>query len=438
MTTRLQKTLSRSLCALLAVAALGACEKAEVTAGSWPQWRGPKGTGVSAETGLPVSWNAEEGIRWGVKLPGTGISSPIVGNDVVYLSAGEAAGEDGKEQSLIVLALDLATGAMLWKTEVVRRPEEKLHYLNRAASATPAADGKSIFVYFGSHLAALSVEGKLLWVQEIYDDYLEYSHYGTGSSLAVAEDVVVVFRDREHADKWPGWLAAYSKDDGREVWRKEWTDSCCSYATPITINFANQTEVLVVHAGSVISYHPATGEELWQRSVPNMWQPVASPVIEDDLLCVASGAHNRRQMTCWQLEFKDGKRGIRELWTGGRTVPATASPILYNRLFFTVHEKGFTRSYDSETGNELWRARLSQDQYHASPVAGDGKIYAASYEGTVSVFEASHRYRLLSENALPEGGVLASPAIADGCLLVRTSGHLYCIEGTDPPVPTAS
>ncbi len=433
MSARIEKALTRSLFGLLAVLVLGGCERGEVSAGSWPQWRGPNGSGVSEEIGLPVSWSADEGIRWGVELPGTGISSPIVGNDVVYVTAGEGT----VEQSLVVIALDLKTGATLWKTEVIKRPAETLHDMNRSASATPATDGKSIFVYFGSHLAAVSVKGKLLWVKEIYSDYLEYSRYGAGSSLVLTDDAVVVFRDREYPRDWPGWLAAYSKVNGEEVWKREWTDSCCSYTTPLMINFANQSEILVAQAGRVMSFEPKTGESLWQRSLPNMWQPVASPVVEDDLLCVASGAHNVREMGCWRLKFKAEKRRIRDLWKGDRTVPGTASPILYNKLFYTVHEKGFTRCYDAETGNELWRARLTQGGYHASPVAGDGKIYAVSWAGTVSVFAAHHRYQLLSENPLPEGGVLASPAIADGCLLVRTSGHLYCVEGNDPPTPAA-
>ncbi|MCP4201565.1 MAG: PQQ-binding-like beta-propeller repeat protein [bacterium] len=418
----------KALGSVLLLATALACAEPDREAGPWPQWRGVEGRGISNETDLPVSWTEDDGIRWATELPGQGISSPIVGPGTVYLTADEG---EGSERQLSLLALELDSGEIRWKAEILQRPEEKLHRLNRAAAATPATDGRAVYVYLGSHLAAVDLSGKVLWLREIDADYLEHSRYGTGSSLVLTEDDVIVFQDLELWEDGAGWIAAFDKKDGERRWITQWDNSCCSYTTPIKVDFAGETEIVVAHARKIISYSAKTGERIWQRD-QTVNQPVASPVAEGDLLCAATGAHNVREMGCWRLLFKNDKRRVKALWKDNKMVPATASPLLYNGLFFTVHEKGFVGCYNPETGNRLWRTRLPQGPYHASPVAGDGKIYAINLAGGVSVFSATNSFELLGHGQLPEGEVVASPAIADGCLIVRTSGHLYCVEGGQP------
>ena len=59
---------------------LGVSLVTPLVAADWPQWRGPLGTGVSSETGLPEKWNAQS-VAWRVKLRGVGVSSPVVAGD---------------------------------------------------------------------------------------------------------------------------------------------------------------------------------------------------------------------------------------------------------------------------------------------------------------------------------------------------------------------
>lgn len=71
---------------------------------------------------------------------------------------------------------------------------------------------------------------------------------------------------------------------------------------------------------------------------------------------------------------------------------------------------------------------LSPTQYGAatSPfvIAADGRIYAASESGTVIVFRAGDRLDVLARNDLGES-IVATPAIADHKLYVRTANHLW-------------
>ncbi len=179
----------------------------------------------------------------------------------------------------------------------------------------------------------------------------------------------------------------------------------------------------------VVAFDATTGNELWRRPL-TATQPVSSPALEGDLLCIATGAHRNKQTGCWRLGAADGVPGETPLWQEKRA-PGTGSPVLYNGLFFTLHENGFLRCQNPETGKVLWQTRLKEPPYHASLVAGDGRVYAVSRSGGVSVFAAGPRWEQLAENQLPDSDILATPAIADGCLIVRTAGSLLCVEGRD-------
>src|SRR5438105_15766548 len=60
---------------------------------SWPQWRGPQGTGVAAKAQPPVEWSETKNVRWKTALPGKGHSTPIVWGDHVFLTTAVPYGE---------------------------------------------------------------------------------------------------------------------------------------------------------------------------------------------------------------------------------------------------------------------------------------------------------------------------------------------------------
>jgi outer membrane protein assembly factor BamB len=383
---------------------------------------------VSSDQNLPVHWSEDgTGIRWATEVD-LGVSSPIVSHSQVILTGETITGDD---TSLKVVSVDLRSGKQLWETLVVSRKREDFSMrsvMNSSAGPTPATDGKHIFAYFGSHLAALDFKGNLIWLQHIDPDYLDQIRYGAGSSLVVTENNVIVFRDREATEV--GWLAAYDKKTGERQWRKQWKDTCCSYTTPVLLKHEAQTEVVVAQAQRITSFDADTGKRLWQRPQP-MNQPVASPVLVNDLLCSASGAHGVKDTTCWQLDAAARpKKRATKLWSARKGVGSMSSPVLYNGLLFSLADKGVLYCFNPYTGRIRWRQRLAPGPYAASLTAGDGKIYVFSIRGLASVVAATPEFQLLAENTLPQTGIVASPAIAGGCLLVRSQTHLTCIEGS--------
>jgi hypothetical protein len=108
----------------------------------WPGWRGPRGDGTSAETGIPQTWGPTENIRWKTAIPGIGHSSPIVWGDRVFVTS--CIEEQGKR---MLFAVDRPSGKIVWQREALTAPLERKHNLNSFASATPVTDGKHVWTW---------------------------------------------------------------------------------------------------------------------------------------------------------------------------------------------------------------------------------------------------------------------------------------------------
>jgi len=114
------------------------------------------------------------------------------------------------------------------------------------------------------------------------------------------------------------------------------------------------------------------------------------------------------------------------MWKNSSSLPNVPSPLYYRGVLYTLREGGILTSFDPESGEILKRARLrgALGAYFASPVASDGKLYAISEEGNVSVIRAGEQWELLTVNAMGEGSK-STPAIVDGKLYLRTYDTLY-------------
>ena len=117
--------------------------------------------------------------------------------------------------------------------------------------------------------------------------------------------------------------------------------------------------------------------------------------------------------------------GTRVAWTLAKGGPTTPSLLLVGDDLYFVSDNGIASCVDAESGKVLWQERLGGN-YSASPIHADGKIYFQSEEGTTVVLKAGRTFERLAANELGERS-LASPAIADGALLIRTETQLFKI-----------
>ncbi len=461
-----------------------------LVASDWTRYRGPNGSGVSPDRGLPAEIGRDRNVLWKAKTP-KGNSSPIVVRGRVFLT-----GHEGDER--VLLCYDAAKGELLWRRGITKSRIEVLNPLNGPTTPTPATDGRSVFVFFPEFgLAAWDFDGKEQWRVPLGPFA---AIQGMAVSPVYAQNRVLLLVDTpENA-----YLAAFDARTGKQAWKVERPIGFLgSYSTPSLYERAGETpQIVVAGALELTGYDVATGERLWwARGVTN--GPAALPLVAGDAVFtvepVAEGGPPFAQML--KGFDKDGNGKIEIPETGGETLnekimyrvfksidknlgngdgvatgeeykrgfspehptgglvrtrlggkgdvsqshvawrytkglPYVTALLLYDNILYMIRNGGILYTLDPETGKLLREQRLKDavGEYYASPVAGDGKIYFVSKDGKVTVVKAGADWEALSSSDLEEQ-VIATPAIAGGRIFVRTEATLYCFGAPDSRAP---
>ena len=405
--------LSASLGLLLCVLCVSVVRSA-----NWPGWRGPDGTGLTAEKGLPVKWSARQNVRWKVPVEGTGVSAPVVWGDHIFLTA-----SDGRlNDRLHVYAYHRADGRRLWHTKLFGSTQpEGLFAAGGMAVPTVAADGKRVFALFGTgDLACLDFDGKPVWLRSLAQEYGPFrNRWGMAASPLLAGGLLVVQVDHYGQS----YLLGVDAVTGANRWRTP-RDAAVNWSSPVTAKVKGRTQIIAAGTHKVKGYDAETGRELW--SVTGLQgQCIPTPVVHGDTLYVVSGREH------YSLAVRlDGAEGdlteTHVKWKVPSGAAYTTSPVCYEGLYYYVEDTGWGNCLDAATGAERWRQRMG-GKYHASLLAGDGKVYFTSLEGVVTVVKAGPKFEVLAKNDLGEG-IVATPAVADGQVYLRGEKHLYCIS----------
>jgi outer membrane protein assembly factor BamB len=110
-------------------------------------------------------------------------------------------------------------------------------------------------------------------------------------------------------------------------------------------------------------------------------------------------------------------------WSERKGVPGVPSPLYYDGRLYSFMNGGIVFCRDAKTGKLVYSGRLEvMGEYYSSPVAAGHRVYIASAEGVVVVLDAE--LKILAKNKL-DGSILATPALVDGNIYVRTESHLY-------------
>lgn len=421
-------------CALLAAGG----GSASALADNWPQWRGPEGTGRSAETGFPILWHRERNIRWTCPLPGPGASTPAVWQDAVLVTA------HTEDDRLLLLRVDKSSGRVVWQREFgrgtaprsgPRRSPQKMHRFYSPASPSPVTDGRIVVAHGGNgDLAAYDLDGQLLWKRNLQDDYGPYTiWYGHANSPVIADDLVISVCMQDSLGDLGGpvvesYLVAHDLATGQVRWKttrstQATAEQCDAYTTPLLCRLHGRSQLVVMGANQLDAYDPASGRQLWWLSGLVGGRTVSSPVVWQDLVIATRGLRGAmlavRPQPAGALSHRD------LVWTYGEGSPDACSPVVWNDLVFTITDDGIARCFDASSGHLRWKERL-KGQYKASPVAADGRVFFLNIDGLCTVISAAPRFDKLAENALDDT-TLASPALSDGLILIRGYKALYCV-----------
>jgi outer membrane protein assembly factor BamB len=403
---------------LLGVPALARAE-------DWPGWRGPRGDGSSLEINVPVTWSKTDNVAWKTFLPGIGHSSPTVSGDRVFVTSclfSNQRRQPGKDR--VLFCLDRRSGSILWHRVVVTAPLEKKHKLNSFASATPATDGKYVWVTFFDHpnlvVACYDYAGNKIW-QKTPGEF--HSAHGFCSSPILYKDTIIINGDQDAL----AYIVALDKRTGTERWRTDRPNRIRSYCAPLIVDAAGKKQLVLSGCKCVASYDPDTGKQHWIIDGPTE-QFVASLVYTDDVFFLTAGFPDYHNMGI----RPDGSGNVTKthiLWHEKRTPARNASyvpsPIALGHYFYVISDLGYLSCFEAKTGKRQYMELLG-NHHSASPVSSNGFLYLPSDEGVTYVVKAGPKFELVASNDLGND-IYASPAISQGQIFLRTLGYLYCI-----------
>ena len=378
--------------------------------GDWGQFKGPNATGVSDDKDLPVTWGKDKGVKWTAALPARGVSSPVIVGDRVYVTCSGGKRDD----RLHVLAFDAATGKQLWHRQLAATGATACHPKTCMAAPTPAADDTGVYALFATgDLVAFDPDGTLKWYRSLAADYPSITNQvGMASSPILVKDRLVVPMDNEGES----FLAAVDTRYGKNVWKAD-RPKAINWVTPLVREAGGKAEILFAGPGGLTAYDVATGGKRWAYKDGSGSIPTGS--LGGDTLFLPAGG-----VTAVKLGA-DGVVG--EPVMKAKDVSAgMGSPLVYRGKVYAVNGNGFISCADAATGKLLYKER-TKGAYSASPVAGDGKVYCVNETGVTTVVKADAAdFEVLATNDLG-GEVLGTPAIARGCVFIRTDKTLYCV-----------
>jgi outer membrane protein assembly factor BamB len=399
---------------------------------NWTQFRGPHGNGSSDSTGLPVTFSENEHVKWKTPIHGKAWSSPVIWGSQVWLTT---ANEQGTE--LGVVCVDKETGKILQDKILFRVANPQFcHKFNSYGSPTPAIEEGRLYVSFGSPgICAVDTKtGELLWERR---DFVCNHYRGAGSSPVVFENLLL--QQFDGSDKQ--YVVALDKKTGKTVWEVNRSvdyqdlgpdgkpesegDWRKAFATPHVFEWQGKPLMLSNAAKAHYAYDPRTGKEVWRYEDRGAHSAAGRPVVGLGMTFFSTGFGKSSVVA-----LKLGGSGVlgedKIAWKTTKAVPNKPSVTLVGDLLFTLNDGGIASCIEAKTGNVVWTQRIAGN-YSASPLYADGRIYVCSEEGKVAAFAPEREFKSLGESKLDDG-FMASPAVSDKALYLRTKTSLYRVE----------
>ncbi len=423
---------------------------------NWPRFRGTQADGVAQDDArLPEVWDATTHVRWSVDVPGQGWGSPIVWGNRVFLTAvvsdeqnvlpskGLYLGEGQRDPAKgihhwLTLCYDLTTGRELWRHEAhTGQPTVPRHPKSSYAAETPVTDGQRVYSLFGDvGLYAYDFEGNLLW-SRVVEPKKTFFDYGAASSPVVHDGVVYMVYDNLEAS----WLGAFDAATGEERWKVDRKENK-SWATPFVWVNDSRTELVVPGVNRNRSYS-LSGTLLWEFDGRMSSLVIPSPFAAHGMCYIASGYIGDSHRPTFAV--RPGASGDITpetdaeytaspyiAWYQDKASSYNTTQLVYGDYLYTLYDLGYLTCHNAKTGEEVYgkQRMMPKGSFTASPWAYNDRIFCLNEDGLTYVLQAGPEFQVLHTNALDEL-TLATPAIADGNLLIRTASKLNCLSSPE-------
>ena len=424
----------------------------------WSNWRGPNYNGSTSDSfSYPENFSIHDGLKWSFDLPGASASTPVVNDDLVFLStvSTKSANEDGE---LLAICLDRKSGKLIWKKNVGSgyKPgngdglTHKLDSKSNYASPSPVAYGGGAVFFFGNgDLINISTDGDIVWSKNIQKEFGDFCFQWTfaATPTVIGSRVYLPVLQRDEPVHGRGkanaksFIHCFNLRDGSILWsyvRK--TAAKMESRESFTTLIPHQGDLLLSGGDFLSSHDPENGHENWRWGTWNQghkqswWRLVPSPVPgkRKTLVCAPKGAPVYAVKI---LEDQAKARVTSIAWDSSGEKQVTSdvpTPLYYRHRFYVLSDLRKNLScLDEDTGEIVWNLSLpGKYKWRSSPTGGDGKIYLMNHNAMVLVVD-SDKGSIIHQTKM--GGTYddltrSSIVLNRGSLLIKTNEKLYCIH----------
>lgn len=350
----------------MALAGLVAGAGARPMAKDWPQWRGAERLGLWTETGILEEF-PEGGLTETWRVPvNAGYSGPAVADGRVFVLdyvETEPRTMDGTER---LLALDEATGAVLWSHEWDTTYRMLMFTYATGPRATPTVDGDRVYVTGSTgRIFCLNVEtGAVLWDKDTVAEYdTNIPIWGTSTAPLVDGDLLITLVGGEP----DALVMAFDKRTGEEAWRAIESRTEMGYHQPSIIEAGGARQLIVWHPRGLSSLDPQTGELYWEEPFDGRANMTIADAVQSGSYLFVSGFYSGSMMMRLDLDrpaatpiwkdlssrVLDGGVEVAEK-TGLHSVMTT--PLIIGDYIYGIGSHGQVRGLLAESGERIWEA----------------------------------------------------------------------------------
>ncbi|MDP1563449.1 MAG: PQQ-binding-like beta-propeller repeat protein [Pirellulaceae bacterium] len=407
-------------------------------AGWWHQFRGPSGMGVAVGCrDLPIRMGANENVVWNVAVPGTGWSSPVVDDELIWMTtavtdSGRPGSDAGNANGLdlVLLAFERGSGQQRHFVKLFHMSQPDLiHSLNSYASPTPCLDQDHVYCHFGTYgtAAVRRKDGTIAWANR--EIQLQHAT-GPGSSPILFQDLLIF-----HADGMDSQgIVALDCETGHVRWRTERSgamsespDQKKAFCTPLIATIEEQALLISPAANWLYVYDPATGRERFKVPYGETgYSVVPRPVVRGNLAYFCTGFDQSRLLCVDVSPLATGLAEDRIQWTVDQRMPTMPSPLLVDDWLYLISDAGIATCVNADSGEVVWSERLG-GKFAASPLLADGKIYVGNQAGDLFVLRPGRELDVVASNQL-DSAIMASPVAIGQQIIVRTAERLYLFQ----------
>jgi len=402
----------------------------QLSAGDWPQYRGPNHNGTSPEKILK-SWPAD-GPRELWKVPLTdGFSAISIADGKAFTLVTRSV--EGADQEVCV-AMNAETGKELWAM-----PLGIAKYDGGGDSgvpgngggdgprSTPAYDEGKVYTYSSKMVLTCfnAADGKVLWSSDLIKDHGGRNIHWESAASPLVEDGLVFIACGGKGES----LLAFDKQDGHVVWQGE--DDGMTQSTPIATTILGERQVIFFTQTGLVSVVPKSGKILWRYAFPYKTATAISPVVSGDIVYCSSSygvgasackiAKTGDGFSATQLWFKPFK-DINNHWS----TPVCADGYLYGLFGQAKYGKAPLECVELATGDVKW----SKDGFGPGGCTlVDGHILILSDAGDLVLVKVDKdEYKEVTRAHVLAGKCWNPASLSNGRIYARSTKEGVCLD----------